>query len=321
MRVLMAGVAIALAFDAQFVTAQGYPEKAIRFIAPYAPGGSTDLLTRTLAQKLTVSLGQTVVADNRPGAGGNVGADIVAKAAPDRYTILLAPVSPMAINVSLYGKKLPFNPERDFAPITLVAKVPLVIVLNLGVPAKTLQEFIDFARKSNPPLNYASTGSGAQQHLAMEMLKARAGLNMAHIPYKGGAGATIAMVAGDVSATIGGSSMDPQIKAGKLRALATTGARRAPSYPDLPTIGEMFPGYTISVWIGLFAPAATPVEVLTRLRGEVDKFLANPETRQKLYASGGMDPYPLRPEEILLGMRRDYEKFGKLIKEIGLRVD
>ena len=201
MRLLIAGgvAAIALAADPAF--AQRYPEKPIRFIAPYAPGGSTDLLTRTLAQKLTESLGQTVVPDNRPGAGGNVGADIAAKSAPDGYTILLAPVSPMAINVTLYGKKLPFNPERDFAPITLVAKVPLVIVVNLNVPAKTLQEFIALAKARPGKLTYGSSGNGSSNHMTGAMLMSAAQLDMVHVPYKGGGPGMVALLGGDARHT------------------------------------------------------------------------------------------------------------------------
>ncbi|MSQ70446.1 MAG: tripartite tricarboxylate transporter substrate binding protein [Betaproteobacteria bacterium] len=314
----IAAVSAALTF-AGTALAQ-YPARQIKMVVMTQAGGAPDIIGRLLAARLAESFGQAVVVENRAGSNGNIAGEYVAKSPADGYTLLVTHDALFSISPHIYAK-MPFDPNRDLVPVATIAAQDFVLAVHPSVPAKTLQEFIDFARKSNPPLNYASTGNGAQQHLAMEMLKARAGLNMAHIPYKGGAGATVAMVAGDVSVTIGGSSMDPQIKAGKLRALATTGARRAPSYPNLPAIGEMFPGYTISVWIGLFAPAATPVEVLTRLRGEVDKFLANPETRQKLYASGGMDPYPLRPEEIVLGMRRDYEKFGKLIKEIGLRVD
>ena len=199
MRLWMTGVAAAaIALVSYSAFAQRYPEKTIRFIAPYAPGGSTDLLTRSLAQKLTEYLGQTVVADNRPGAGGNVGAEIAAKAAPDGYTILLAPVSPMAINVTLYGKKLPFNPEKDFAPITLVAKVPLVVVVNLAVPAKTLQEFIMLAKSRPGKMTYGSSGNGSSNHMTGAMLMSAAQLDMVHVPYKGGGPGMIALLGGEI---------------------------------------------------------------------------------------------------------------------------
>src|SRR5471030_1533222 len=239
MRLLMAGVAAAIVLAPQSALAQRYPEKAIRFIAPYAPGGATDLLTRTLAQKLTEYLGQTVVADNRPGAGGNVGADIAAKSAPDGYTILLAPVSPMAINVTLYGNKLPFNPEKDFAPITLVAKVPLVIVVNLGVPAKTLQEFIALVKSRPGKMTYGSSGNGSSNHLTGAMLMSAAQLDMVHVPYKGGGPGMIALLGGEVDMMVAQIPSSRQLHmSGKVRALAISGAKRSAALPDVPTMME-----------------------------------------------------------------------------------
>ena len=240
MKLMLAGLgAVALALAPQFVAAQRYPEKSIRFIAPYAPGGSTDMLTRALASKLTEALGQTVVADNRPGAGGNIGADIAAKSPADGYTILLAPVSPMAINVSLYGSKLPFNPERDFAPITLVAKVPLVIVVNLGVPAKTLQNFIALARARPGKMTYGSSGNGSSNHLTGAMLMSAAKLDMVHVPYKGGGPGMIALLGGEIDMMVAQIPSSKQLHvAGKVRALAISGAKRSPALPDVPTMIE-----------------------------------------------------------------------------------
>ena len=322
MRVLMAGVMMAFAFVSQWAAAQGYPEKTIRFIAPYAPGGSTDLLTRTLAQKLTVSLGQTVVADNRPGAGGNVGADIVAKAAPDGYTILLAPVSPMAINVSLYGKKLPFNPERDFAPITLVAKVPLVIVLNLGVPAKTLQEFIALAKSRPGKMTYGSSGNGSSNHLTGAMLMSAAQLDMVHVPYKGGAPGMVALLGGDVDMMVAQIPSSRQLHtSGKVRAVAVSGAKRSAALPDVPTMIESgLVGFEATSWYCVVAPAGTPKAIIERLNTEIVKALNTPEMRQRL-ADDGAEVEPSTPAELARFVHAEIAKWAKAVKDSGARID
>ncbi len=322
MQISMLVTMVAAALLPMTAAAQRYPEKTIRFIAPYAPGGSTDLLTRTLAQKLTESLGQSVIADNRPGAGGNVGADIVAKSAPDGYTILLAPVSPMAINVSLYGKKMPFNPERDFAPITLVAKVPLVIVVNLGVPAKTLQEFIALAKSRPGKMTYGSSGNGSSNHLTGAMLMSAAKLDMVHVPYKGGGPGMIALLSSEIDMMVAQIPSSRQLQmAGKVRALAISGAKRSAALPDVPTMIESgLPGFDATSWYCVVAPAGTPKAIIDRLNMEIVKALNTPEMRQRL-ADDGAEVEPSTPAELARFVHAEIAKWAKAVNDSGARID
>lgn len=323
MRLWMTGVAAAaIALVSYSAFAQRYPEKTIRFIAPYAPGGSTDLLTRSLAQKLTEYLGQTVVADNRPGAGGNVGAEIAAKAAPDGYTILLAPVSPMAINVTLYGKKLPFNPEKDFAPITLVAKVPLVIVVNLAVPAKTLQEFITLAKSRPGKMTYGSSGNGSSNHMTGAMLMSAAQLDMVHVPYKGGGPGMIALLGGEIDMMVAQIPSSRQLHmSGKVRALALSGAKRSAALPDVPTMIESgLPGFEATSWYCVVAPAGTPKAIIDRLNAEIVKALNTPEMRQRL-ADDGAEVESSTPAELARFVHTEIAKWAKAVKDSGARID
>ena len=323
MRLWMTGVAAAaIALVSYSAFAQRYPEKTIRFIAPYAPGGSTDLLTRSLAQKLTEYLGQTVVADNRPGAGGNVGAEIAAKAAPDGYTILLAPVSPMAINVTLYGKKLPFNPEKDFAPITLVAKVPLVVVVNLAVPAKTLQEFIMLAKSRPGKMTYGSSGNGSSNHMTGAMLMSAALLDMVHVPYKGGGPGMIALLGGEIDMMVAQIPSSRQLHmSGKVRALALSGAKRSAALPDVPTMIESgLPGFEATSWYCVVAPAGTPKAIIDRLHAEIVKALNTPEMRQRL-ADDGAEVESSTPAELARFVRAEIAKWAKAVRDSGARID
>ena len=323
MRLWMTGVAAAaIALVSYSAFAQRYPEKTIRFIAPYAPGGSTDLLTRSLAQKLTEYLGQTVVADNRPGAGGNVGAEIAAKAAPDGYTILLAPVSPMAINVTLYGKKLPFNPEKDFAPITLVAKVPLVVVVNLAVPAKTLQEFIMLAKSRPGKMTYGSSGNGSSNHMTGAMLMSAAQLDMVHVPYKGGGPGMIALLGGEIDMMVAQIPSSRQLHmSGKVRALALSGAKRSAALPDVPTMIESgLPGFEATSWYCVVAPAGTPKAIIDRLHAEIVKALNTPEMRQRL-ADDGAEVESSTPAELARFVHAEIAKWAKAVRDSGARID
>ena len=322
MRRLTVGMMAAIALIAQPAIAQRYPEKSIRFIAPYAPGGATDLLTRTLAQKLTESLGQTVVADNRPGAGGNLGADIAAKSAPDGYTILLAPVSPMAINVTLYGKKLPFNPEKDFAPITLVAKVPLVIVVHPGVPAKTLQEFIALVKSRPGKMTYGSSGNGSSNHLTGAMLMSAAQLDMVHVPYKGGGPGMVALLGGEIDMMVAQIPSSRQLHlSGKVRALAISGARRSAALPDVPTMIEAgVPGFEATSWYCVVAPAGTPKLIIDKLNTEIVKALNTPEMRQRL-ADDGAEVESSTPAELARFVHSEIAKWAKAVKDSGARID
>ncbi len=322
MRLVLAGWAAAIALAATSAAAQRYPDKPVRFIAPYAPGGATDLLTRTLAQKLTESLGQTVVPDNRPGAGGNVGAEIAAKSLPDGYTILLAPVSPMAINVTLYGKKLPFNPEKDFAPITLVAKVPLVIVVNLGVPAKTLQEFIALVKSRPGKMTYGSSGNGSSNHMTGAMLMSAAHLDMVHVPYKGGGPGMVALLGGEIDMMVAQIPSSRQLHmAGKVRALAISGAKRSASLPDVPTMMEAgLPGFEATSWYCVVAPAGTPKPIIDRLNAEIVKALNTPEMRQRL-ADDGAEVESSTPAELARFVHSEIAKWAKAVKDSGARID
>jgi tripartite-type tricarboxylate transporter receptor subunit TctC len=217
---------------------------------------------------------------------------------------------------------MPINVLRDLVPVASLASNMFVLSVNPAIPVRTFQEFIEYARKANPPLTYASGGNGSQHHVMMEALKQRAGITLVHVPYKGGAPATTATVAGEVTAMFAGTSTAPQIKAGKLRALAVTGAKRSDLCPDLPAIGEVYPGYEMTIWLGLFAPAGTPAPVLERLREEVAKALALPDVIEKFgTAGGGLQPFATTPEEFAALIRRDYEKYGKLVREIGVKLD
>jgi len=297
-----------------------YPSRPIKLIVPIPAGGAPDIAARVIGQKLSELLGQAVVVENHAGSNGNIAGDLVAKAPPDGYTLLLGQDSLVAINPHLYAK-MPFDPLKDLAPVATLVSNQFVLAVNPSLPVRNFQEFIEYARRTTPPLPYASGGNGSQHHLSMEILKQRAGIDLLHVPFKGGAPATVATVAGDTAAMFAGTSTKPQIKAGKLRALAATGARRSPEFPDLPTIGEFYPGYEVTIWLALFAPAGTPDAVLARLRTAVDKALGAPDVKEKLNAAGGVEPFVTTPEEFVALIRRDYDKYGKIVKSIGVKVD
>src|SRR5690242_10886670 len=268
------------------VAAADYPTKPIRLVVPFPPGGTTDILARAVAQKLAETWNQQVIVDNRSGAGGNIGADLVAKAAPDGYTLVMGTVGTHAINPNLYGK-MPYDHVKDFAPVILVAGVPNVLVVNPSVPAKTVQEFIAYAKANPGKLNFASSGSGTSIHLSGELFKVMTGVQMTHVPYKGSAPALTDLVGGQVQLMFDNlPSSLAFIKAGKLRALAVTSKTRAAALPDVPTIADFVPGFEASSWFGLLAPAGTPPAVIAKINGEVAKWLATPEAREKLTAQG-----------------------------------
>jgi tripartite-type tricarboxylate transporter receptor subunit TctC len=283
-------------------------------------GRGPDIAARVLADKLGQTLGQPVVVENRVGANGNIANEMVAKSAPDGYTLGLLADSQIAINPHLY-KKMPIDTLKDLVPVTPVAVNQFVLTVNPSLPVKTFPEFIEYAKKADPPLAYASGGNGSQHHLTMEMLKQRTGIKLLHVPYKGGAPAAAATVAGETAAVWSGSSNAAQIKAGRLRPLAVSGAHRSPLYPDLPTISEFYPGFENSIWLGLFGPAGIPEATLAKLRAELKRVLESPDVKQKMNAAGGLDPYFARPEEFAALIQRDYEKYAKVVKDIGLKVD
>jgi tripartite-type tricarboxylate transporter receptor subunit TctC len=260
-----------------------------------------------------------MVIENRPGANGNIAGEAVAKSTPDGYTLLLLADSGATINPHVYSN-MPFDPLKDLVPVSSVATNQFMLSLNPQVPANTFQEFIDYARRTKPPLPYASGGNGSQHQLMMEMLKQRAGIDLLHVPFRGAAPATQATVAGDTKVLFSGSASAALIQSGQLRAVATSGKRRAPRFPDLPTIGEFYPGYAIDIWLGLFAPAGTPEPVLTTLRTEVHRLLANPDFAQRLNVSGSLEPLALSPADFSQLIHDDYEKYGKIVRALGIRI-
>ena len=294
-------------------------QRPITILVPIPPGGAPDIAARVVAAKLSENIGQPVVVENRAGANGNIATDLVAKAAPDGHTLGLLADSQITINPHLY--KMPLDTLRDLTPVTPVAVNQFVLTVNPSLPVRTFAEFIAYAKSANPPLAYASGGNGSQHHLTMEMLKQRAGINLLHVPYKGGAPAATATVAGETMAMWSGSSNAPQIKAGRLRPLAVSGGQRSAQYPELPTIGEFYPGLENSIWLGLFGPANLPEGVLHRLRTELRRVLESPEVKQKLNAAGGLDPYVVSPEEFAALIQRDYAKYARVVKDIGIKLD
>jgi tripartite-type tricarboxylate transporter receptor subunit TctC len=318
MRIKLVG-ALALALAAVPALAQ-YPARPIKLIVPIPPGGAPDIVARVVGQKLSDRLGQPVLTENRAGSNGNIAMEVVAKSPADGYTLLLGADSQITINPHLYSS-MPIDTMKDLLPVASVAANQFVLSVHPSLPVKTFQEFIDYARRANPPLVYASGGNGSQHQMSMEMLKQRAGINLVHVPFKGGSPATTATVAGQTMAMFAGTSSSPQIKAGKLRALATTGPQRSAAFPELPTIAEFYPGYEVTIWLGLFSPATPPEAALGRLRAEVRSVLALAEVKEKLNGAGGLEPFYSTPEDFAALIRRDYDKYGKLVKDVGITVD
>ncbi len=325
-RALRLAIAAAAAFAAlsaaPFAGAQAtYPTKPLRIVVPFPAGGTTDILARAVAQKLSETLGQPAVVDNRPGAGGNIGAELVAKAPPDGHTLLMGTVGTHAINASLYAK-MPYDHVRDFAPIILVAGVPNVLVVHPSVPVNNVQELIAYAKANPGKLNFASSGSGTSIHLSGELFKTMAGVQMAHVPYKGSAPAVTDLLGGQVQLMFDNlPSALPHIKAGKLKALAVTSATRAATLPDVPTIAESgLAGFDATSWFGLLAPAGTPQPIIARLNSEVAKWLASAEAKEKMAALGA-NPTGHATDEFVRHIAAETSKWAKVVKESGAKVD
>jgi tripartite-type tricarboxylate transporter receptor subunit TctC len=294
---------------------QSFPSRPVTLTVGFAPGGGTDTAARIIAQKLSENLGQSVVVDNKAGAGGNVAAQHIAMAAPDGYTIHLTSVGPMTVAPHLV-KDLAYDPRRDIAPITMGVVFPNVIVVHSGVPAKTLAEFVALARQKPGRLTYASSGVGGAGHLAGELFKERAGIDMLHVPYKGGGPAMTDLLAGRIDMYVGvPSTVAPHVDAGKLRALATTGAKRASTMPDVPTIAESgYPGFEATNWYAFVAPGRTPKELLDFWNREITKALNDPQVRAEL-AKHGLDPAPGTRDELAQYFERESQKWGKVVRE------
>lgn len=310
-----------LADGSQSAWGQWSPTRPIQLVTGNPPGGATDVIARTIGQPLSVRLGQNVVIDNRPGANGNISAEIVAKAKPDGYTLLYANNSLVVINPHIYTK-WNLNPLQDLIPLVTTITNQLVLAVNpKSVPVDDFRGFIEFARKPDSSLFYASIGNGSQHHLAMELLKQKAGIDLTHVPYRGGGPASIAVMAGDNHAMFGGTSVVTHINSGKLKGLAVTDKKGWATMPSLPGIGEFYPGYRIALWHGIFVPRGTPPDILVKLRAELNAVLAMPDVKERLVKSGAGEPYITTPEEYAALIREDYESYGKVIKAIGLKVD
>ena len=301
--------------------AQGYPAKPVKLVVPFPPGGSLDFAGRLIAQKLTEAWGQSVVVENKPGAGGNIGADLVAKAPADGYTILLGALSTHAVNPSLYAR-MPYDAVRDFAPITLIAVTPNVLVVNANSPVRNVAEFIAYTKANPGKLSFGSGSNGSAGHLAGELYKVETGTDAVHIPYKGGAPATQALLAGDTQFMFDNlANAMAQVKGGKLRALAVTTARRSSLAPDLPTMAEAgLPGFDISTWYGLFAPAGTPSAIVAKWNADVTKILNAPDVRARFVADGA-EPAPDTPEQFSQFIAAELAKYARIVKASGAKVD
>ncbi|MBM3530687.1 MAG: tripartite tricarboxylate transporter substrate binding protein [Alphaproteobacteria bacterium] len=316
--------AVAIAFAAMVAgdaLAQAqYPTRPVRVLVTIPPGGAPDIAARLISQRLTEIMGQTFVVENRTGANGNVAGELAAKATPDGYTLILAADSLIAINPHVYGK-MPFDTLNDLVPVTSVASNQFFLSVNPNVPAKTLPEFVDYAKKATTTLHYASGGNGSQHQLGIEMLKQRAGINLTHVPYRGGAPAGTATVSGETQVVMAGASNAGLLRSGKLRGLATTGKRRSPLFPDMPTIGEFYPGYELTIWLGLFAPKGTPEPILTRLRTEAQKALGEKELADKLNVTGRLETLILSPADFSALIRDSHAKYGKVVKDVGIKIE
>ncbi|HTD89039.1 MAG TPA: tripartite tricarboxylate transporter substrate binding protein [Burkholderiales bacterium] len=301
------------------VFAQNYPLRPVRMVVGFPPGGAADILGRIAAQQLTERLGQQVVVDNRGGAGGLVATEIAARGSPDGYTLLFTSI-PHVINPHLY-KKVHYDAIKDFAPIVQFVTVPLMMAANPSLPAKTVKELIAYAKAKPGQVNYASGGSGASSHLAMELFKSMAGVDLNHIPYKGTGPLITDLIAGQVGLTIASAvPLAPQVKAGKLRGMAVTGPRRSPSFPDLPAIAETVPGYEVVNWFGIIAPAGTPAAIVTRVNAELNKALQSQPIKDSLRAQGA-DVAGGSAEEFVRIINADFQKWAKVVRESGARVD
>ena len=301
--------------------AQSYPSKPIKIVVPYPAAGTPDILSREIAAKLSSALGQQVIVDNRPGAGGNIGSDLVAKSAPDGYTLLMATVATHSINQALY-KKLPFDPIKDFAPIILVATTPNVLVVNPELPAKTVKDLIALAKSKPGEITFASGGNGTSHHIGGSLFQKLTGVQMTHVPYKGSGAALPDLIGGQVNIMFDNlTSSMPHIRSGKLRAIATTGATRSAAMPDLPTVAEAgVADFEITAWFGLMAPANTPQAIIERLNLEVSKVLSLPEMKARLLAQGA-EPAPGTPQQLGQYIKEKTAQWAPKVKASGAQID
>jgi len=297
-----------------------YPEHPITLIVPWAPGGSTDILARAIGEQLTRTLGQPVLVDNRAGASGNIGSAMVARAKPDGHTLLVGSMSTHAMNPALMSS-MPFRGSEDFTPIALVANVINTMVVHPSLPVNNLREFIAYAKAHPGKLAYASAGPGSTNHLSAEMFNKAAGIQMLHVPYKGGAPAVMATVANETQVLFSaGTQTLPHVKSGRLKLLAVTEPARSKLLPDVPSVSEVLPGYEMSVWYAMFGPAGMPRDLVLKLNAEVNKALAVPEVRSHM-AAIGVDVVNSTPEQLAVKLKADSERYGKVIKDLDIKID
>lgn len=310
-------LALILSVSCSIANSQEYPTKPIRLIVPFAPGGPTDIMSRAIAERFTPRVGQPLVVDNRPGAGGGIGSEIASRSAPDGYTMLLGHIGTHAINASLYPK-LGYDAVKDFAPITLIATLPLGMFVNASVPAQSVKELLALAKAKPGQINFASAGSGGPTHMAGEMLKAMAKVDIVHVPYKGNAAALTDLVAGRVQVMFSNLlTATPHARAGKLRAIATSGAKRSPQAPELPTVAESgVPGYDLTPWYGVLLPAGTPRAIVMRLNREIGDILTHPEMADRFRAQG-IDLATSTPEAFAALIKSEIPKWRKVVRDSG----
>jgi tripartite-type tricarboxylate transporter receptor subunit TctC len=314
---LIAGLALAAVCST--AAAQTYPTKTVRMIVGYPPGGPTDVLARIVSQKLTQAWGQQVIVDNRPGASGMIGAEFTARAAPDGYTLLMVPVT-YAVTPSLFSK-MTYDVEKDLAPVAQVAAAPFILVVHPTLPVKTVKDLITLARSRPGQLNFASASTGGMPHLAGELFNSMTGVKMVHIPYKGAAPATTDLLSGQVTLMFNNMlSAMPQVKAGRLRAVAVTSLTRSAAAPELPTIAETVPGYEANGWYGAFAPAATPKDLINRVNAEMNRIMKMPDVTQRL-AGDGVEAVGTTPEQFGAYLKQEVAKWGKVVKASGAKAD
>lgn len=293
-----------------------YPQRPVKIVAPYPPGGSADILSRAIAQKMTDSLGQQVLVENRSGAAGNIGTEYVAKAEADGYTLLIGTVATHAINPHVFSN-LPFDPVKDFAPITCIAQNAIVLAAHPSAPAGSVRELVDYARRNPGKLNFGSSGSGTPMHLAGELLKSMAGIDLVHIPYKGAGPAVTDLLGGQIPyAFVSLATVLPHLRSGKLKALGVIESARSPAAPEIPTIGETLPGYALSSWLGLFAPGGTPAAIVERLNGAAVDALKTREVKERLDAQG-FDVMTNSPAAFADMVKADLDKWGRIVRSLG----
>ena len=316
-RQTMAGLVLAAFCGA--AAAQNYPAKTVRMVVGYPPGGPTDVLARIVSQKLTQTWGQQVIVDNRPGASGMIGAEFTARAAPDGYTLLMVPVT-SAVTPSLFAK-MTYDVEKDLSPVAQVAAAPFILVVHPTLPVKTVKDLIALDRRSPGQINFASASTGGMPHLAGELFNSMTGTKLVHIPYKGAAPATTDLLSGQVTLMFNNMlSAMPQVKAGRLRAVAVTSSKRSAAAPELPTIAETVPGYEASGWYGAFAPAATSKELIGRLNAEINRIMKMPDVTQRL-AGDGVEAVGTTPEQFGAYLKQEVAKWGKVVKASGAKAD